>query len=504
MKIRRRFDSLLGQVSMYRLVTLALIVLIIQAFVLSAIGIIFYSPTALATSLATLLIASYVSNWACAAVMRVHPHSESAIITALLLFFVAFPASAPIDLLVLAFAAFAANASKYLITYRGKHVLNPAAFGIALVTVVPLTSAAWWIATPAFLPLVALASFVILYRTRALGTGLLFVAFAFALHTVQMVSTGFFGIGDALWWSIGSYPLVFAAGFMVSEPLTLPSNRWHRVVVAVVMAVFAAFPFAVGSVLLGPEFAILFGNVVAFVLRRQRGLNLRLVRQTQLTPTSYEFEFEARNAVDFVPGQYVELTLPHRRADLRGLRRMFSITSVPGSQRLSIGVKVPADHHSTFKSALLELEEGDRVQATGISGGMALPDNSTIPVLLVAGGIGITPFVSQIRTAAQLAGAHERDIVLLYSVSDPSEIAYTELPGVRVYVLSPTAPEDMPEGWSYIGDRRIDAEVIASVVPDSAQRHTMVSGSTGFVDTVSVSLRGAGVRHITTDPFFGS
>lgn len=497
--IRRTFDALLGQISMYRLVVVALVVLVVQAFIMSLIGAIFYDVPTLSLTLATLLVVSYVSNRVCAAVMRVQPHSESAIITALLLFFVAFPAFGPTDLLILSFAVFAANASKYLITFRGRHIFNPAAFGIAFVTVIPLTAASWWIGTPAFLPVVAILSFVILYRTRALGIGMLFIGTTFVLHTVQIFSQGFVGLGDAAWMSIASYPIVFAAGFMVSEPLTLPSLRGHRIAVVLVMAVFVAFPITVGTVLLGPEFAILLGNLVAFVLRRPRGLRLQLVRQTQLTPTSFEFEFEAKRAVDFVPGQYVELTLPHRRADLRGLRRMFSITSVPGSSRISIGVKVPTDHHSTFKSALLTMDAGARVQATGISGGMALPDDPATPVLLVAGGIGITPFVSQVRWADS-----GRDIVIIYVVSDVSEIAYKDLPGARVLLVSEHIPEELPPGWTHVEKARIDAGLVSRLVPDVAGRHAMVSGSPGFVDSVAHEVRAAGAPRVVTDPFFGS
>ncbi len=74
---------------------------------------------------------------------------------------------------------------------------------------------------------------------------------------------------------------------------------------------------------------------------------------------------------------------------------MFSISSPPADRVLTISTKIP-DRASTFKQRMADLPEGTAVTATTISGDFVLPRNAALPVLLIAGGIGITPFASQL------------------------------------------------------------------------------------------------------------
>ena len=108
----------------------------------------------------------------------VHPHSESTVITALLLFFLLWPSSEPLELLALALAAGFASASKYLIAYRGRHIVNPAAIGVVFVTLLQLTGGVWWVATAPMLPAVAVLALLVAYRTRRLPMVGLFAAVA--------------------------------------------------------------------------------------------------------------------------------------------------------------------------------------------------------------------------------------------------------------------------------------------------------------------------------------
>lgn len=500
MKLRSAFDTLIGSVSMYRLVLFGLIALVIQSFIFSAVGILYATPLQLALSLIVLVVVSYVSNRIFALVLRVTPHSESSIITALIIFFVSPTMFEPKDLITLAVIAAIANGSKYVLTYRGRHIFNPAAFGVALVAAFGIGWSSWWLGNAASLPLVAVLSLVILYRTRALLAGLTFAVVGVAIYTAYLTSGGFYDVGSAVQSAIFSYSIVFAAGFMVSEPITLPPRTWQKITVAVVMGACVGWPLTIGTVTLAPEFAILIGNLVAFALTRRPAIRLTLTERRHLTPTTFEFRFATSRPVAFVPGQYLELTLPHRHSDVRGLRRMFSLTSVPGGSELSIGIKIPDERPSSFKRALRELPIGSTILSTGVSGSMRLPVAAQEPVVLVAGGIGITPFVSQLR-ADEGSG---RDITLVYSVSDPSEIAYRDLPGARVILVTSREPDgELPEGWTVIVGRRVDAALLVEQVPDLSDRHAFVSGSPRFIDSVVHDLRGARARRISTDPFFG-
>jgi ferredoxin-NADP reductase len=500
--MRRWLDRVTGTVTMYRLVLLTLIAIAAFAVVLSLLGQLAFPATDLLATAVVAIGASSASNLLFALVFRVRPHPESSLITGLLLFLLFYPSTAVADLLGVGLAAAIANASKYLLALRGRHIFNPAAIGAFVVSVLGINAAVWWVATPALLPLTAVGAFLVLYRSRRLDVAAVFLVVAGAIVVYRLVDGGQ-DAGGALTTALTSFPLVFLAGFMLSEPLTLPPRRWQQLAVAAVVAVFFSVPFQVGPVFGSPELALLVGNVVAFAFGQRRGIRLRYLGKRQLTPRVWELSFEPAAPVAHAAGQYVELTVPHR-ADFRGSRRVFSISSPPSrGGPLTVALSVP-EKPSSFKRAFLALEPGTTVHATGVGGDFTLPRDTAQRLLLVAGGIGITPFASQL--AHDHARGVDRDVVVVYAVRDNAEIGYTELlesAGVRVVLVSPTEPESLPPGWTWGGSGRVTGDLLASTVPDLASRRAFVSGPPGLVADMRAALRERGVRRVTADYFSG-
>ncbi len=526
--VRRRpsIDGLLGRVSMYRLVTLVLSAIVAIYLVLTATGVIAgLSTLGNAVALVVLLVASVASNRLLGLVWRLRPHDESAVITALILFFLFVPlpeaaagAGSGIGLANLAWLALAAvlaNASKYVLAWRGRHVLNPAAAGALLVVVAqwavgrdaPINALWQTAATEALAPFVAVGAVLVLWRTRRLDVGLVFAVVAAAFVLVGL--TVGFGTPFSQAWqtTLYSYPILFAAGFMVSEPLTLPPRRWQQLGVAAVMGLLLGFPtFAdvigvtpptLGPLTMTPELAIVVGNLVAFALARRTGVVLETTGTRRLAGDTWEVAFRPRRRVRFAPGQYLELHLPHDGADRRGVRRVFSISSPPGGDDVRVAIRVP-EPSSSFKQALVGLREGERVRATGVHGDFVWPRGGS-PLLLVAGGIGVTPFLSQLRSG------EARDVVLVYGVPDGDVVPYREelvATGVRVVLVSPEPPTDLPDGWTHVAAPVVSGEVVDRAVPDAADRIAYVSGPPAMVSAVRPALRRrcAGVR---TDYFSG-
>ncbi len=116
---------------------------------------------------------------------------------------------------------------------------------------------------------------------------------------------------------------------MLSEPLTMPPRRWQQFIVAAVVGVLAGWPIDLGAISLGQERALLIGNLVAFAFALRTAVKLTLESRADLTPTVRELTFRAHSRLFFVPGQYLELEVPHRHPDARGTRREFSIASAP-------------------------------------------------------------------------------------------------------------------------------------------------------------------------------
>jgi len=500
--MRRWLDRVTGYVTMYRLVLLALIAVAAVAVVLSALGQLAFPVVDLVAMLAVAVVTSFAASWLFALVFRVKPHPESSLITGFLLFFLFYPSSTGADLASVALAAAIANASKYLLAIRGRHIFNPAAIGALVVSLLGLNFSVWWVATPYLLPLTAIGAFLVLYRSRRLPVGLTFIVIAGAISIARLVDGGM-DIGGAVSTTFLSFPLVFLAGFMLSEPLTLPPRLWQQLVVATVVAVLFAVPFQLGPVFSSPELALVVGNLVAFAFGQRRGIRLTYEGRRALTPTSWELAFRPTRPVRFRPGQYVELTVPHR-ADFRGSRRIFSISSAPTPDGpLTVSMSVP-EKPSSFKRAFLALEPGTHVRATSVGGDFTLPRDAAVPVVLVAGGIGITPFASQV--AHDRETGVERDVVVVYAVRDNAELGYSDLlesSGVRVVLVSPEPPQPMPENWTWAGSGRISKDVLQVAVPDLASRQAYVSGPPGLVADMRSALGGLGVKKVKADYFSG-
>lgn len=509
--------SLLGRVTMYRLVTIVLGLLAAVSVLLAAIEQLdpsIFAPRDMVVTLLVLLGASVGSGYLLALAWRRRPHLESSVITALLLWFLYWPAQSMTTLLWLAVGAVLANASKYLLAWRGRHVFNPAAAGAVLLLLVDEVlgdsvsegppSTTWWVASESLLPFVAVGALLVLYRTGRLSLAAAFVVPG-ALLTYWGATLFYPETAAALEYVAYSTPLVFFAGFMLSEPLTLPPRRAQQLALAVVAAAVFAWPVYSQQLLdepvvLGPfegtyELALIVVNLIAFALGQRGGVRLQLRERRPLGGDLQELVFEPVRPLRHRPGQYLELQVPHR-ADRRGVRRMFTVASPPGADSVDLAVRVP-ERASSFKQALVDLQPGDEVTATGVHGDFVWP-RSERPVVLVAGGIGVTPFLSQLRAGLG------HDAVLVYGVPG-AEVPYRDElveAGVAVVLVSPERPAELPGGWTHIAADHVSGALVREAVPDLGDRRAYVSGPPLMVSAVARDLRRhcAGVR---TDHFTG-
>lgn len=512
-----RVFAVLGQVSMYRLVLTSLAALATIAIVLSLFGQV--APTALEI-IVTLVVLAVVCGAVDAATQRLLKlpwRVESSLITAHILLFIVGPTFELLPLWGVALAGAAASLSKYVIAWQGRHILNPAAVGATALTLFTiglpeLGAPTWWVGTAAMAVPVVLLGGVVLWRTEKIRVVAVFlliaVAVAVARTSSQYQAAGLdVEIAEIFWPIVLSGPLLFLGAFMLSEPLTLPPRRWQQLTVAAVVGVLAGWPIDLGAVSLGQERALLIGNLVAFAFAFRAAVRLTLESRANLTPTVRELTFRAGRRMSFLPGQYLELEVPHHHPDARGTRREFSIASAP--EDLPI-VRVAfreaqgqgTKPQSSFKRALAEVAPGIALPVTGVWGDFLLPTKAGTPVLMVAAGIGVTPFVSQLRHL-QLA-EEDRDVVLVYVASESSELAYRaeiEASGVSVIVFTRDRPENLPSHWMWAQGVRLDAEGLLRVVPDISARHAYISGPAALIADLAPALEHA--RSITTDAFSG-
>src|ERR1700710_400262 len=163
-------NRITGTITMYRLVLLCLLGFVVETGVLSFTGVISQPPLAILATGAVAVDFTLASSWLFSKIFRAHQHTESALITGLLLLFIFEPvdptqAGSLIRFVGIAVAAILSSASKYLLAWRGRHIFNPAAIGAFIVTLIPLFGdfAAWWLATAWLLPVTIVLGFAVLY-----------------------------------------------------------------------------------------------------------------------------------------------------------------------------------------------------------------------------------------------------------------------------------------------------------------------------------------------------
>jgi ferredoxin-NADP reductase len=503
-----RLDTLLGKYTMYRLILLVLSALAVYSLVFNALGWLTFGVPQMLVHLALCLGLTYASNRALAALFHVRPHSESSLITGLLLYFLFWPSFVPMDVAGVALACVLASASKYALAWRGRHIFNPAATGAFVTGLTGLNVATWWAATPAMLWLLVPGVLLVLYRTRKFLMAAVFLVVATSIVAAELLQAGM-TLGGGLWQVLAQRPLLFFVGFMLTEPLTLPPRRRQQLALAAVVGVVFAVPYNVGFIANSPELSLLVGNLLAFLVGQRGALQLTFTRSRALTPNTTEFIFEPSRPVRFMPGQYMELDLPHAKSDGKGRRRVFSLTSAPGSETVTFGVRT-AEPLSAAKKVLLALKPGDQVAATSVGGDFVLPRDPRSPVLLIAAGIGITPYLAHLASGA----GRDRDVVLLLLARNAGEIAYArELEGSGARIVACLADGSIPP--SFITDAatampdgpapgsRLDGPSLRALVPDIAVRTVYVSGSPASVASLRRAARTAGARRVYVDSFSG-
>lgn len=147
----------------------------------------------------------------------------------------------------------------------------------------------------------------------------------------------------------------------------------------------------------------------------------QIERQTpDAVAISFDLPVDIADSFAFRPGQYVTV---RTSIDGREVRRTYSICSVPGAPRLTVGVKrVDGGAFSTFANA--ELAEGDRLEVMPPEGRFGVEIGGSHTYLLIAAGSGITPMMSIARSVLE----HEPDsrVTLLYGNRDTASIMFRE------------------------------------------------------------------------------
>jgi nitric oxide dioxygenase len=119
--------------------------------------------------------------------------------------------------------------------------------------------------------------------------------------------------------------------------------------------------------------------------------------------------------ISFEPGQYISVTVDVPRLGLQQIRQ-YSLSDAPNGRSYRISVKreggiEPAQ--AGYVSTLLhdQLQVGDTIKLAAPHGTFYIDVHAATPVVLISGGVGLTPMVSMLNRVLQSPG---RDVVFVH------------------------------------------------------------------------------------------
>jgi predicted ferric reductase len=202
----------------------------------------------------------------------------------------------------------------------------------------------------------------------------------------------------------------------------------------------------------------------------------------------------ALNQIDAEAGQFFLWRFLNREGWWQA--HPFSLSAKPTARELRITVKDLGD----FTKQLQRIRRGTRVFAEGPYGTFTAERRTRRRVLLIAGGIGITPLRALLET---LGAKTPYEITLLYRVVRSEDVIFAdelqELASERGITIRVLTGEEIGDDQT----DRLGVPAIATLVPDVAERDVFVCGPPGLVDAVCHRLRLLGVpaRHIHFERF---
>jgi ferredoxin-NADP reductase len=207
---------------------------------------------------------------------------------------------------------------------------------------------------------------------------------------------------------------------------------------------------------------------------------------------------------NYLPGQFLTFTVtPHGQA----IKRSYTIASSP-THRDYCEVTVRHEDRGLVSGYLHDrVHEGELLQVTAPSGKFTFAGEDASGIVLIAGGVGVTPMMSVVRFLTDRSWPG--DVYLVYGCKTHNDAIYREeieylvrrYPNLHVTLVAESADTT---SWPY-ATGRITKELLAEAVPGIASRHIHLCGPKPMMDAVKSMLAalGAPAEQVEIEVFIG-
>lgn len=261
------------------------------------------------------------------------------------------------------------------------------------------------------------------------------------------------------------------------------------------------------AVWIGMAVAMVSFVAVLRVLRplRQRRRRWRVAEVRPDRGDTYTLALEpvGHDGLTFLPGQFAWVTIDESPFSIEEHPFSFA-SSAERTDCVEFGIKALGD----FSARIEHVAVGATAFLDGAHGAFSMDRYQAAGYVFIAGGIGITPFMSMLHTMADRGDP--RPVTLIYADEGWDAVAYRdEIERLServeldvVYVLE-NMPDNMPAGWQ--GEEgMIDGSVLDRRLPkDDYLRMHLICGPPPMMEAVQAALieRGVPQRHIQLERF---
>lgn len=218
----------------------------------------------------------------------------------------------------------------------------------------------------------------------------------------------------------------------------------------------------------------------------------RFVHKDPVADGIYSFRFRLDRPIDFIPGQFIELSIPHDQADNRGEKRWFSISSAQNNEHIEITTKIDTQSPSTYKQALQKLSENSQVSISEPMGDFILPRKNDRPIIFLLAGVGTAPAHSIISSA-------------------PDTVCYSFITAKKRSSMPFVDFFERKSAKSYLFEtsrgRRLTAEHVQQSIPETIWQNGLffIAGPEQFCQSIKndLSQQGVSARRCLIDYFHG-
>ncbi|WCK56573.1 NO-inducible flavohemoprotein [Aneurinibacillus sp. Ricciae_BoGa-3] len=227
------------------------------------------------------------------------------------------------------------------------------------------------------------------------------------------------------------------------------------------------------------------------------------VKESDLITSFYLKPEDGKRIASYQAGQYISVKIEKKVNDDYTHIRQYSLSDAPGKDYYRISVKREPENGDKPEGVVSNylhrtVQEGDRLLISAPAGDFILDTDSDIPLVLISGGVGLTPMVSMAKTAADLQPSRKVTFIHaaingnLHAMGEQIKELSTANANVTSYFCYEKPTDEDRQRNAFHKEGYIDLNWLKSILPDN-EADFYFCGPLPFMKAINRALKAWGV-----------